>query len=147
MSSDVPATVEFENSIPILRVDDLDLSIEYYVRALGFRVDWLVPNDMASVSRGRGAVMLCRQGQGRPGSWVWFGVSDVKPLYAEFLSSGADVQLPPTNYPWALEIQVRDLDGHMLRFGSEPLENCPFSPWRSRNDSRHSANSESQGKK
>jgi hypothetical protein len=28
--------------------------------------------------------------------------------------------LPPTNFPWALEMQVKDPDGNVLRIGSEP---------------------------
>ena len=33
---------------------------------------------------------------------------------------GAPIRLPPTNFSWALEIQVEDPDGNVLRFGSEP---------------------------
>jgi len=28
----------------------------------------------------------------------------------------------PTDHPWAYEMQVVDLDGHVLRFGSEPKQ-------------------------
>lgn len=34
-----------------------------------------------------------------------------------------------TVYPWALEVHVEDVDGHVLRFGSEPLPDVPFSEW------------------
>ena len=27
----------------------------------------------------------------------------------------------PMNYPWALEFQIEDPDGNVIRFGSEPL--------------------------
>jgi len=39
------------------------------------------------------------------------------------------VRQPPCNYPWALEIHVEDPDGHILRFGSEPLTDRPFDRW------------------
>ena len=33
---------------------------------------------------------------------------------------------PPTNYSWAYEFKIQDPDGHVLRFGSEPLKDVPF---------------------
>ncbi len=33
---------------------------------------------------------------------------------------GVGIRLPPTNYSWALEMQVEDPDGNVLRLGSEP---------------------------
>jgi catechol 2,3-dioxygenase-like lactoylglutathione lyase family enzyme len=120
--------IHFENSIPILRVRDLAVSLDYYVNVLGFKVDWQTAG-MASVSRDRGALMLCEGEQGHPGTWVWFGVGDAAALYDELEITGATIPLPPTNYSWAREIHVQDPDGHVLRFGSEPLEDAPFSPW------------------
>jgi catechol 2,3-dioxygenase-like lactoylglutathione lyase family enzyme len=119
----------FECGVPILRVQDLDASVVYYVETLGFTLDWQVAGDMASVSRDRAAVMLCQGNQGNPGTWVWMGVTDAQALYQEYVSAGACVPLPPTNYPWALEFHVRDPDRHVLRFGSEPMHDLPFSPW------------------
>jgi len=121
-------TTGFEHSIPILRVRDLRASLDHYVRLLGFRVDWQAPF-MAQVSRGRAALMLCEGGQGHPGTWVWIGVHDAEALFAELSASGATIRLPPTNYPWALEIHVEDPDGHVLRLGSEPRDDRPCSEW------------------
>jgi predicted lactoylglutathione lyase len=56
-------------------------------------------------------------------------VEDVETLYREYLASGARVRHPPRNYSWALEIHVEDPDGHVLRFGSEPLTTRPFDVW------------------
>ena len=104
------------------------MSIAYYLEKLGFSLDWRVPY-MASVSRDKGSVMLCEGHQGNPGTWVWFGVEDARGLFAEYSESGARIRLAPVNYEWALEMQVWDLDGHVLRFGSEPLDDLPFSEW------------------
>jgi len=95
---------------------------------LGFKVHWHTPG-MASVSRDRADLMLCQGDQGNPGTWVWIGVADAAALYAEYTAKGATIRLPPTNYPWAYEIHVEDPDGHVLRFGSEPKEDRPFSAW------------------
>lgn len=119
----------FENSVPILRVRDLAASLDYYAKALGFHVDWEHPGGMASVSRGGAAVMLCQGDQGQPGTWAWMGVTDAAALFNEYTSTGASIRHAPRNYPWALEFQVVDLDGHVLRIGSEPLMGQPFDEW------------------
>ena len=80
---------------------------------------------MASVSRGttgKYAIMFCQADQGQPGTWVWIGVEDVKPLYDEYVAGGATIIQSPTNYSWALEFRVEDPDGHVLRFGSETMK-------------------------
>lgn len=53
-------------------------------------------------------------------AWAWIGVDDAERLYQEYNTNGAKIRLPPTNYSWALEMQVEDLDGNVLRLGSDP---------------------------
>lgn len=46
------------------------------------------------------------------------------------ISRGARIRVPPTNYPWgAREVHVFDLDGHVLRFGSDAIEGEPMGEW------------------
>jgi len=122
-------SISFEGSCPILRVRHLPTSLAHYVDVLGFKMKWNHHEIMASVARDRASLMLCQGDQGSPGSWVWIGVSDAAALYNEYSARGASIRLAPTNYPWAYEIHVQDPDGHVLRFGSEPLEDQPFSEW------------------
>jgi len=124
-----PSPVHFEGSVPILRVRDLESSLDHYGRVLGFTVDWHEPGVMASVSRGRAGLMLCHGDQGNPGTWVWIGVSDAAALFAEYAGSGATIRMTPRNFPWAYELHVEDPDRHVLRFGSEPLADHPFDAW------------------
>jgi predicted enzyme related to lactoylglutathione lyase len=122
-------TTRFEHAEPILRVSDMGFSIRYYTNVLGFvKADWST-DDFAFVSRGGAGIHLCRGSQGQPGTWVWVGVEDVEALYREYLGSGACIRHPPRNYSWALEFHVEDPDGHVLRFGSEPLTRRPFDEW------------------
>ena len=123
-----PGTVRVENATPILQVESLQASIDYYVDSLGFTLDWSVTR-MASVSRDGCPIMLCEGAQGHPGTWVWIGVSDAGRLHEEIRPRGATVRLAPTNFPWAYEMLVEDPDGHVLRFGSDPLEGVPFGEW------------------
>ena len=59
--------VEFEGVTPILRVGSLTASLEYYVKVLGFKMDWQDPGIAGSVSRGRCHIMLCEGDQGHAG--------------------------------------------------------------------------------
>jgi uncharacterized glyoxalase superfamily protein PhnB len=44
----------------------------------------------------------------------------VEPIYDQLKARGVPIRMAPTNYPWALEMQVEDPDGNVLRLGSEP---------------------------
>jgi len=113
---------------PVLRVRDAAASRDYYVQALGFKVDFQT-GDFVSVSRGRCNLFLCAGDQGNPGSWVWIDGKDVEALYEEYKKTGAKIRHPPTNYSWALEMQVEDLDGNILRLGSDPRAGEPDGEW------------------
>ena len=120
--------VNFEGGNPIFRVRSVAASIDYYVRVLGFKLNW-GDGGFACVSRGRFHLFLSEGDQGNPGSWAWVGVSDAEALCNEYRASGAKIRHPPTNYRWAYEMQVEDLDGNVLRLGSEPKEGQPFGEW------------------
>jgi catechol 2,3-dioxygenase-like lactoylglutathione lyase family enzyme/heme-degrading monooxygenase HmoA len=117
------SAAEVECIVPILRVRSLQDSLRFYVDVLGFQVEWggEEGSTMASVARDGCSIMLCEGGQGQPGTWVWIGVDDIRPLYDRLSLRGAKVRQAPQHRPWAYEMQVEDLDGHVLRFGSEPL--------------------------
>jgi hypothetical protein len=51
---------------------------------------------------------------------MWIGVDNVRGLHEELRAKGVAIRLAPTNYPWALEMQIEDPDGNVLRFGSDP---------------------------
>jgi predicted lactoylglutathione lyase len=42
---------------------------------------------------------------------------------------GAKIRHPPTNYQWVYEMQIEDLDGNVLRIGSDPKEDQPIGEW------------------
>lgn len=117
------------NATPIFRVESLRAAIDHYVNVLGFKLDWEGPGVFASVSRDRCCIFLSVGDQGHAGTWTWIGVNDADALAAELRAKGAKIRHPPTNYSWAYEMQVEDLDGNVLRFGSEPLEDQPFGEW------------------
>jgi uncharacterized glyoxalase superfamily protein PhnB len=120
MASDVPPTVRFENSQPILRVENINASLRFYVDKLGFENASWGSDDFTSVNRDHAGIYLCRGDQGRGGAWIWIGVEDAQKLHDELKARGVAIRMPLTNHPWALEFQVEDPDGNVIRFGSEP---------------------------
>ena len=109
----------FGGNTPILRVTDAQASMDYYTRVLGFRNDWGIANGFASITRDGCHIFFSEGDQGHVGSWIYIGVNDVDALYEELKAKGAKIRHPPTNYDWACEMQVEDLDGNVLRIGSE----------------------------
>ena len=118
-SADTPR-VRFEGSTPILRVENMETSVRFYVDLLGFKNAEWGTNDFTCVSRDQASIYLCRGAQGKGGAWVWIGVEDAQKLHEECEARGVTIRLPPTRYSWALEMQVEDPDGNVLRLGSEP---------------------------
>ena len=116
---------EFEGLIPILNVNDLATSLDYYVKKLGFekKWDWGEPPTFACVGRGKVEIFLCEGAQGRSGMWISIFLKDVDALYDEYRKSGASIRELPRNFPWGQrEMLVEDLDGHRLRMSSETSE-------------------------
>ncbi|MBZ5572686.1 MAG: VOC family protein [Acidobacteriia bacterium] len=118
--SDNQSRVRFECCEPVLRVEDMQASLRFYVDALGFENASWGSDDFTHVSRDGAGIYLCRGGQGQGRAWVWIGVEDVERLHHEYKARGVAIRLPPTTYPWALEMQMEDPDGNVLRLGSEP---------------------------
>ena len=114
--------VRVENIEPILRVEDMRRSVRYYVEVLGFsEAEWGTEAfTHVAGDGGGGGIYLCRGAQGRGGAWVWVGVEDVRELHRVYRERGAIIRGEPVNHPWALEMQVEDPDGNVLRFGSDP---------------------------
>jgi catechol 2,3-dioxygenase-like lactoylglutathione lyase family enzyme len=120
MSQNDPSRVAFEGSAPVFRVEDMQAALRYYVDVLGFTsADWST-DEFGHVSRGSAGIYLCKGGQGAGKAWAWVGVDDAAKLHEEYKAKGAKIRLAPTKYAWALEMQVEDPDGNVLRLGSDP---------------------------
>ena len=122
-------SINFHHSSPIFRVSELDKSIDYYQNKLGFSVDWIHEKTFASVLRDRANIMLCEGDQGQGKAWIYIGIGDTERLFEEYKLSGAIIRQEPTNFSWALEMQIEDIDGNVIRFGSDPKKNVPYGPW------------------
>jgi catechol 2,3-dioxygenase-like lactoylglutathione lyase family enzyme len=123
------STNQFGNPVPVFWVKDVDASVAYYVNALGFKLVFRAGDGFASVAREQCNIFLTNDHQSQPRMWLWIGVEDVRSLHAQYVESGAKIRNPPNNFEWALEMQVEDLDGNVLRIGSDPEEDQPLGIW------------------
>ncbi len=124
------ATNPFGSPTPVFRVKDVDASIAYYLNALGFELRWRAGDSFACVVREKCSIFLTNDNQSQPRMWVWIGVQDVRALHDEYVNSGGKIRNAPNNFEWALEMQVEDLDGNVLRIGSDPEKEKPLGVWR-----------------
>lgn len=109
-----------EGVTPILHVRDFQEAMASYTEKLLFERlwDWGDPPDFGAVRLGKVEIFFCQRGQGAPGSWLCIFLDDVDSYYERIKRLGAEVIEPPKNMPWGMrEMQVRDPNQHVLRFG------------------------------
>ncbi len=120
--------VEFTEGHPILNVNNVTVSLDYYCNALGFQdvFHWsqedAPPWTFAQVRRGNFLVYLSQQAQGGSGMWMYLNLastSDLDALYQEYQAKAVKIIEPPTDKSWAMrEMLIEDVDGHILRIGA-----------------------------
>ncbi len=120
----------FGSPMPVFRVKDVDASISYYLEALGFELRWRAGEAFACVGRDNCSIFLTNDNQSQPRMWIWIGVQDARALHQHYVTTGAKIRNPPNNFEWALEMQVEDLDGNVLRLASDPEKGKPLGVWR-----------------
>ena len=117
--------IRIERINPSLDVQDLPAAIRYYVEVLGFKLYVETPA-LGIVESDGHQIHLRRGGSESAAARVWIGVEDIAPLYEQCSARGVKITQEPTNYSWAYQMMVEDLDGNLLVFGSGPLEGEPF---------------------
>ncbi len=121
---------------PVLPVPDVAAAADWFVRVLGFDVDFLLGQPVAQHGR-------VKAGDGTWGAAVYIHLSrhegpiqpcgatrlhvghDIDALHAHALAQGATVLQPPTDQPWGLrEMVLQAPGGHRLVLGAEtaPLD-------------------------
>lgn len=111
----------------ILAVQDLRVSTEFFVSALGFQREfgdgsdgwsWLSRDDV-HLGLGECPGAPPASALGDHSYFAYVTVDDVDGLYADLVSRGTPVTSPPETKPWGMrEIAVKTPDGHRMTFGS-----------------------------
>ena len=110
---------------PCITVGDVDASVAYYSIVLGFKRYVETPT-LGIIEVDGHQIHLIKRIQGDNPDQVWIGVEDITLLYEQYKASGAQIRQEPTNYSWAYQMVVEDLDGNLLTFGSGPIDGLPF---------------------
>jgi catechol 2,3-dioxygenase-like lactoylglutathione lyase family enzyme len=112
---------QMDEAIPVLRVDDAEVSVAWYQR-LGYEKEWehrfepSFPAFVRVARHGSSRLFLSEHtaDAGGPlvaGSVVYLRVQDVDSIAEEFDAEIVEV-------PWAREVCLTDPDGNRLRFGT-----------------------------
>jgi catechol 2,3-dioxygenase-like lactoylglutathione lyase family enzyme len=84
-------TTKLECINPILPVSDMNASLNYYEKVLGFkRADWVTDDSpFALVLRDGFGIYLSEDLEEHQGASVWIGAENIEPIYDEYTASGA----------------------------------------------------------
>jgi len=112
-------------AVPEIPVNDVAKAAEYYVKSLGFQLDWHSEQEgIGGISQGDCRMFLTnppfREPEGTGGPvMIWLNLNskqEVDALYLRWRDAGAKILRPPEDKPWNLrEFRVADLDGNQFR--------------------------------
>jgi uncharacterized glyoxalase superfamily protein PhnB len=119
--------IEFQKTIPILRIFDVAKAKEFYVGFLGFAVDWehhFEENTPAYLQVSRNGLTLHlseHHGDACPGSTVFVWMTGIEDFHQEITSKGYKYLRPgiETTFYNAQCVQVIDPFGNRLRFNED----------------------------
>ena len=112
---------------PQFLVADIDASIEFYTKKLGFDVDFLYEDFYAGITRDGHSVHLKmshppidkeRKRNGEDVD-VIFSVDNIDELYEDLSSKSVEFTQPLRHMPYGKEFYVADPDGHIIAFLEE----------------------------
>lgn len=125
--------VEFQKTIPILRIFDVAKAKEFYVGFLGFTVEWehhFDENSPAYLEVSRAGLTLHlseHHGDACPGSTVFVWMTGIDEFHTEITSKGYKYLRPgiETTFYDAKCLQVIDPFGNSIRFNEDLKSNTP----------------------
>lgn len=112
--------MKFDKAVPILYATDVSKSIAYFVDKLKFesKWEWDDPPTFGGVVRDDVEIFFCKDGQGKPGTWLAVVVDNVDAYYELIKDGGAKILAAPKTQEWNMrEMYVECPDGHIIRFG------------------------------
>jgi len=113
---------------PQLLVADINRSVEFYVKKLGFDIDFRYEDFYAGVIKEGHSIHL-KSGSPSAGERknrrenedldIVFSVEKVEDLYNELLNRSVEITLPLCDRPYGKEFYIVDPDGYILAFLEE----------------------------
>lgn len=118
--------IQFERTIPILRIFSAEKAKEFYLEFLGFRVDWehrfepTAPLYMQISCDGFVLHLSEHYGDGCPGAVIFLEMTGLEEFHREITAKDYRYMRPGIeNRDWGRELTVTDPFGNRIRF-SEP---------------------------
>lgn len=113
--------MKIESVSPILSVNDLAQSIDFYRHTLGFDLAWSwgEPPDQA-VCQGDVEIMLTQRAGAKPAgaAHVYLGVSGIDAYYAALVDAGVTIVVPIADRPYGMrDFRIADPSGNELSIG------------------------------
>lgn len=107
---------------PQLRVTDLDRSVEFYTKELGFDVRFRYEDFYAGISKGGFSIHLKsgwpsgEEKRNREDPEILFSVSEIGELYEDILNKSVEIIQPLRDMPYGKEFYIADPDGNIIAF-------------------------------
>jgi catechol 2,3-dioxygenase-like lactoylglutathione lyase family enzyme len=122
--------INFKQTIPLLRIFDVQKAKEFYVEFLGFKVDWehhFDENSPAYLQVSRNGLVLHlseHHGDGSPGSSVFVWMTGIDDFHQEIISKGYRYLRPSveTTFYDAKCMEVIDPFNNRIRFNENLKE-------------------------
>ncbi|PTR10632.1 hypothetical protein C8R32_101162 [Nitrosospira sp. Nsp5] len=117
-TTDVIMTHLIQSTVPVLASLDIDETIAFYTKRLGF-IEALRMDEYAIVSRDGAEIhfWLCSDRHIAENTSCYVRVADTDRLFQDFSARGLALR-PPVVRPWGMkELYVIDTHGNLLKFG------------------------------
>ncbi|MGE0714497.1 MAG: bleomycin resistance protein [Alphaproteobacteria bacterium] len=117
--------MRFRGFASVFAVADVGAALDFYVRRMGFGVEFRMgdPPEYAIVERDHVQLHLmpaARAPESRGRSAIYVYTAGVDALHAELVGRGCPIEMPPEDFSYGMrEASVRDPDGNRLTFGEE----------------------------
>ena len=110
---------QFIQSAPILQVDDVIESTDYYRDILGFNCDFVSP-EYGVVWRDNAAIHFGRSDETQKAARLFLWLIDVDRYYQEILQRGARISIEIADRDYKIrDFAVEDINGAILVFGQD----------------------------
>jgi predicted enzyme related to lactoylglutathione lyase len=113
---------------PQLLVKDIDRSIDFYTRKLGFAIDFRYEDFYAGISKDGNSIHLKsgsssidkRKNNGTDADLdILFSVDGIEDLFRELLKESVEIVQPLRDMPYGKEFYIADPDNNLIAFTEE----------------------------
>lgn len=114
--------MKIESVSPILSVNDLQQSIDFYRNVLGFDLAWSwgEPPDIAAVCRDAVEITLVQRAEAHPpgASHIYLRISEIDAYHAGLVEAGVNIIVPLGDRPYGMrDCRIADPSGNELSIG------------------------------